>query len=176
MILRSSKCWQLNIWLEIAKNTNRIMILPKNLSISFNFTQEWFVTNFCSRQNSLFSKNYFWPLHKNKCLKKQLYEESFGNIDRNLSSHGVDARHNFLLVADQRDPDVDQLLQRHLGYVIQTVVSSHCKIVWVSTHLDGVEPVVDAGKGRVVWNVISEGIVHRTFGHFLQCFWTANLE
>ena len=35
----------------------------------------------------------------------------------------MDASHDLLLVADQRDADVHQLLQGHLGNVVQVVVS-----------------------------------------------------
>ena len=36
----------------------------------------------------------------------------------------MDAPHDLLLVADQRDADVHQLLQRHLCNVVQVIVAS----------------------------------------------------
>ena len=50
------------------------------------------------------------------------------------------------------------------------------EIFCVSTHLDGREPVVDGGEGRVVGNVVGERVVHRTLRNLLQSFRTANLK
>ena len=108
--------------------------------------------------------------------KNELDEKSFRNVDRNLSSHLRNAAHDLLLVSHQADADVDELLQRHLCDVVEAVVAGKSEILRVSTHLDGVEPVVDAGEGGVVRQVVGERIVHRTLGDLLQRLWTANLE
>jgi len=69
-------------------------------------------------------------------MRKQvtLDEEAFGQVGRNLRSHRLYTVHDFLLVADEGDPERGQLFHCQPHHSVHTANTSPLEIVHVTRH------------------------------------------
>lgn len=69
-------------------------------------------------------------------------EEALGQVGRQLRPHGLDAVHDLLLVADERDAERGEVGHGEPGHVLQPDDARLLEVVQVPGHLDRAQPLV----------------------------------
>lgn len=81
-------------------------------------------------------------MHRRVRFFAPLHEEALGQVGRELRPHGLDAVHDLLLVADQRNAQRRQVGYRQSGHRLRAHDARLFEVVQVPGHFYGAQPFV----------------------------------